>query len=138
MESLKKAVNRGVKLSIITRLDLEGDTIDYILSEVNKNDVNRFFKRGEVLEFVAPKNILHSKIVLIDKKLSIVGSVNLNQRSFFHDTENSLMIWSGDFYNTMNNVLESYSKDNKSRKITEKLKTNFWKQIVIKAFAKEL
>jgi hypothetical protein len=41
-----RAVDRGVEVTIITRLDLEGDTADFILGAVNKEGVNKFYDKG--------------------------------------------------------------------------------------------
>ncbi|WP_189435136.1 MULTISPECIES: hypothetical protein [unclassified Mesorhizobium] len=32
---------------------------------------------------------------MIDQRLVAISSVNLNNRSFFHDSENGLLVWRG-------------------------------------------
>jgi cardiolipin synthase len=48
VEALNRAITRGVDITIITRLDLEGDTADFILGAVNKDGVNKFLKKIKV------------------------------------------------------------------------------------------
>ncbi len=134
--AIDRAIQRGVKIQVITRLDLEGDTADIILSDVNKKTVNRFVDNIKVFEYINPADILHSKIVLIDGKVTLIGSVNFNQRSFYHDIENTLIIYSKDFNKKINSVLDIYKK--KSREVTTEQDTKLWKSIIISIFQRAL
>ncbi len=133
---IERAIARGVKIEVITRLDLKGDTADIILSDVNKKAVNKFVDNITVYEFTKPSDILHSKLVLIDGELTTVGSVNFNQRSFYHDIENTLVVYSPHFNQRIQKVLESYKVN--TRVITETQKTALWKSLVIKVFNRAL
>ena len=137
-KAFSRAVERGIKIDLITRLDLEGDTADIILSDVNKGTVNKFSNSIEIYEFTKKSDILHSKLFLIDGKVTLIGSVNLNQRSFYHDIENVLLIHSPDFYSKIKNVLESYKTQTVARRITTEQKTVWWKTLIIKMLKKEL
>lgn len=134
--ALLRAVDRGVRVDVTTRLDLEGDTADIILSDVNKKAVNKYIDNITVFEYTAPSDILHSKLVVVDKKLTLVGSINFNQRSFYHDLENTLLIRSEEFSQKIIKLIDEYKKA--SKEITGKQKTVFWKSIVIKIFQKAL
>jgi phosphatidylserine/phosphatidylglycerophosphate/cardiolipin synthase-like enzyme len=134
-EAMERAVARGVDISLITRIDLKGDTFSIILSEVNKAGINGFLNKIKVYEYTEPGVILHSKIVLVDDKLSLIGSVNLNKRSFVHDMENSMMIYSPSYNKKMNEILDVYKLQ--TNEVTEKQKIAFWKKVVIGLFDKE-
>lgn len=134
-EAIIRAVERGVKISLITRLDMKGDTADIILSDVNKAGVNKFFKQIKIFEYTEPSVILHSKLVLIDGKFSFIGSVNMNKRSFYHDTENGVMVYGPRFHEKMASIMETYYTT--SKEIPEKLKIVLWKRMVIGVFDKE-
>lgn len=134
--ALKKAVERGVYIQLITRLDLEGDTADIILSEVNKQGINKFYRNIDIHEYTAVKQILHTKMMLIDDEFTFLGGVNLNKRSFYHDIENAVLIHSKDFNAQLTKIFSSYLKE--SRKISEKQKTIIWKRIIIGIFDTEL
>lgn len=133
-ESLDRAIQRGVDVTIITRLDLEGDTADFILGAVNKDGVNRFMKKVKVFEYTEPKVILHSKLLMIDDEVSFISSVNLNKRSFYHDLENGVIVNDPSFTKEMGEVYKEYMKI--SRQITEEQKIIFWKKWLIKLLDK--
>jgi len=128
--SLIKATDRGVKIQLITRLDLKGDTGDLILSDVNKEAVNRMYDKIKIYEFTTDGKILHSKLFLIDGKFVMLGSVNLNKRSFMHDLENTQLIYGQGYHKKIDEIYENYKKE--SKLLTEKQKTAFWKKIIIK------
>lgn len=127
--ALNLAVQRGVNIELITRIDLDGDTADIILSDVNKKGINQFLKKITVYEYIKPEVILHSKIVTIDDEFSYIGSVNLNKRSFVHDSENSLMIYDLNFNSYLKTLMKIYKKD--CIEVDEKLKVIWWKSIII-------
>lgn len=129
-DALLRAVERGVKIQLITRLDLDGDTADIVLSDVNKKAVNQMYDKIKVYEYTAAKKILHSKLVLIDDKLTIMGSINLNLRSFYHDLENANIIYSPSYNRKISALYESYKSE--ARPITEKQNASFWKKVIIK------
>lgn len=128
-EALLEASERGVEITLITRLDLKGDTADFILGAVNKDGVNRFRDTIKIYEYTEPKIILHSKLIMIDDELSFLGSVNLNKRSFVHDMENGVLIYSPAFAKRMEKIYQTYTKT--ARQITDKQKVWFWQRALI-------
>ncbi|MCM2323745.1 MAG: phosphatidylserine/phosphatidylglycerophosphate/cardiolipin synthase family protein [Oligoflexia bacterium] len=131
-DAVRRAVDRGVEVTLITRIELDGDTADIVLSDVNKAAINRFLDQITIYEFITPKTILHSKLVLIDGELSFMGGVNLNKRSFLHDTESGILVHSPEFARTLERLYESYKTE--CRPIREEQKTVIWKQLLIRAF----
>lgn len=91
-QALVRAVNRGVKIKVLTRIELAGDDVPKIAEDVNKKGVNRHFRDIEMYEWTEPNSIMHAKLLVIDQKLSFVSSVNMNSRSFIHDTEAGVLI----------------------------------------------
>lgn len=136
LAALTRASDRGVKIRLITRLDLEGDTADFVLSEVNKGSINKILGKVQVFEYTTKGKILHSKLFMIDDKFVMMGSVNLNKRSFYHDIENAVMVYGQGFNQKMNAIYENYLKE--SVELTEKQKLTFWKQMIIKFAETEL
>lgn len=134
-EAMQRAVERGVDVKLITRIDLSGDTAAIILGEVNKAGINRFLNKIKIFEYTEPGVILHSKIILVDGKVSFIGSVNLNKRSFIHDMESGVMIYNPAFNAKMNQVMDGYLKQ--TREVTEKQKIALWKRVVIGLFDEE-
>ena len=136
VEAIDRAIARGVDITIITRLDLEGDTADFILGAVNKEGVNRFIKKVKVFEYTEPKVILHSKLVMIDDEFSFISSVNLNKRSFYHDLENGVVVNDPKFTKKMGELYKEYLT--LSQQLTTEQKVVFWKKWIITVFDKVL
>lgn len=134
-EAMARAVARGVDITLITRIDLSGDTADIILSDVNKAGINKFLNKIKIYEYTEPGVILHSKVILIDGKVSIIGSVNLNKRSFVHDMESGVIIYNPNYNKKMNSILDVYYEQ--AREVTEKQKIALWKRAIIGLFDEE-
>ena len=96
-KALIDAAHRGLKVHILTRIELAGDDIPKIAEEVNKKTVNRYWKLFNIYEWTEPDSIMHAKLWLIDDELSIVSSINLNHRSFLHDLESAMIFKSSQF-----------------------------------------
>ena len=133
-EAIDRAILRGVDITIITRLDLEGDTADFILGAVNKEGVNRFISKVKVFEYIEPKVILHSKLLMVDDEFSFISSVNLNKRSFYHDLENGVVVRDSKFTKSMGELYKEYLT--LSKQLTEQQKVVFWKKWLITIFDK--
>jgi cardiolipin synthase len=130
-EALLRATQRGVKLKIITRIDLQGDTFDDLLEEVNKSSINSLFDKSDVYEYTVKGEILHSKLTIIDRKLSFVSSVNLNHRSYLHDIEDGMLIYSPAYTAKLLAVVKTY--ESSVRLVTEKVKTVWWRKLIVDA-----
>lgn len=131
--SFANAIKRGVNIKLVTRINLEGDTpVSPLLEAVNKKAINKFYKQFEIYEFNSPSDILHSKIILVDGKLSSIGSVNLNQRSFKHDIENVMLVYSPEFNQKMMKIVEGYIKT--SRKVDAHVNEKIFPRIIVRIF----
>lgn len=106
--ALERAHERGVRVTFAARVNLKGDLGGKILTEMNKLFVEKYAGRFEMYEYTAPKVVLHSKMMMIDGRLSITGSVNLNHRSFLLDSENGLVVLDEAFYRRMKKVFDRY------------------------------
>jgi phosphatidylserine/phosphatidylglycerophosphate/cardiolipin synthase-like enzyme len=118
--AITRAMKRGVKIELLTGFDLGLDNVAPFTEDMNKMAVNKFFKeyekikknkkyvKGEDLLVVHEwneKSVMHSKVMMIDRKLLFVGSINLDQRGFTNDSENgTLMI--GPPVRDFNNIFE--------------------------------
>lgn len=103
-----RALARGVKIDIVGRIDLKGDIGGKFLTALNKLFVEKYGDRIDIREFKAPDVVLHSKIMMIDERLVAISSVNLNNRSFFHDSENGMMVLDPAFYVRMKPIYDDY------------------------------
>ncbi|CDX50050.1 Phospholipase D/transphosphatidylase [Mesorhizobium plurifarium] len=103
-----RALARGVKIDVVGRIDLKGDIGGRFLTALNKLFVEKYGDRIDIREFKAPDVVLHSKIMMIDERLVAISSVNLNNRSFFHDSENGMVVLDPAFYRRMKPVYDDY------------------------------
>ncbi|UCI30481.1 phospholipase D-like domain-containing protein [Mesorhizobium sp. B4-1-4] len=103
-----RALARGVKIDIVGRIDLKGDIGGRFLTALNKLFVEQYGDRINIREFKAPDVVLHSKIMMIDERLVAISSVNLNNRSFFHDSENGMTVLDPAFYFSMKPIYDDY------------------------------
>ncbi|MFP5520163.1 MAG: phospholipase D-like domain-containing protein [Bdellovibrionia bacterium] len=130
LAAFERAADRGVKVELITRLDLDGDTADLVLSDVNKKSINKIYQKIKVYEYTTKGKILHSKLIIVDDSVVMMGSVNLNLRSFYHDIENVAFIYGKGFNKQISDLYEVYKKE--SKLLNEKQSTTWWKSIIIK------
>lgn len=106
--AIARAIARGVKITIISRINLKGDLGGKLLTELNEMFVEKYADRIKMFEYQEPDVVLHSKLMMIDRKVSIISSVNLNNRSFVHDSENGIIIYDPAVYRRIKAVFEDY------------------------------
>ena len=135
-KAIEDAIDRGVEVKLITRINLKGDTFGGIASDVNKQGVNMFVGKMKMYEYAEPNEILHSKLLLIDDEFTFIGGVNLNQRSFAHDIENGLLIGSQVFNQAVTLLYNSYLPQ--CKEITQEKKIKLWHQWIIDGLGNRL
>jgi putative cardiolipin synthase len=134
-EAMERAAGRGVKVEAITGMSFDGDTAGDFLGEVNKTASNKFLKKISMYSYAEPKTVLHAKLMIIDDRVSLVGSVNLNQRSFYHDSKNVLMIYSPEYSKYLSTYFDGYKQ--RATHLTEPAKAVYWKKIITGLFKKD-
>jgi cardiolipin synthase len=107
-QAFDRALARGIRIDIVGRIDLKGDIGGKFLTALNKLFVEKYGDRISIREFKAPDVVLHSKIMMIDERLVTISSVNLNNRSFFHDSENCMTVLDPAFYRRMKPIYDDY------------------------------
>ncbi len=127
--AFQRAHDRGVKIKIITRVNLNGDTVPKIAEEVNREGINEYLNAAEFFEWSDDKSILHEKLIVVDQKLSFVSSVNLNHRSFLHDIESGTMILDPEITAKIHSEISTCLS--KSKIITQKFKVNFFNHFIL-------
>jgi phosphatidylserine/phosphatidylglycerophosphate/cardiolipin synthase-like enzyme len=107
-QAFDRALARGVRIDTVGRIDLKGDIGGKFLTAINKLFVEKYGDRINIREFKAPDVVLHSKIMMIDERLVTISSVNLNNRSFFHDSENGMTVLDPACYRRMKAIYDDY------------------------------
>ena len=106
--ALNRAHDRGVQITIVARIRLYGDLGGRLMTEMNMLFVEKYADRFTMYEYEPEDQVLHTKLLLIDRRLSVVTSTNLNHRSFLHDSENGIVVLDSGFYNRVNDVVNGY------------------------------
>lgn len=88
--ALLRAAARGVDVRFVTRLGADEPPATFTRA-LNAEFQDEFAGRFRFRLFDGGDLLLHAKIVVIDGRLGLVTSSNLNRRSFIHDTENGLV-----------------------------------------------
>jgi len=89
--ALLRARARGVRVDVVTTVRVREAT-DFMVTGLNRDFANRFGDWVRFFDFDPYPQLLHAKLIVIDGRLAIVGSTNLNQRSFVHDMENGVVV----------------------------------------------
>ena len=84
LKILREAVERGVSIDIIIP-----KTTDLWFSDIG-NRVFAMIAMQSKINFLLFPKMIHAKVLLVDNKYALVGSQNINPRSFDHDIESSL------------------------------------------------
>ncbi len=106
--AIERALDRGVTVTIVGRMDLSGDTGGSAVTALNKLFASRNLDRIAIYDFKVPNVLLHAKILMIDEHLVTLSSVNLNNRSFIHDSENGITFLDRRLYRKTKKIFEAY------------------------------
>lgn len=129
LNAICTASQRGVKVHII--VPLHNDSM--IVGWASRAFFAELLEAG-VLIHQFEGGLLHTKSVLVDSQLSLVGTVNLDMRSLWLNFEITLVIDNDDFGSDLERVQKDYLS--KSRLIEAKVwsKRPYWQRIVEKLF----
>jgi cardiolipin synthase len=108
LEAMTDAAQRGVDV----RLIVPGFTDSRIVLQATRSTYTGLLKKG-VHIFQLEDAFLHAKSVVIDGTVSIIGSANLDMRSFVHNDEANAIIVSRDVGQRME---ETFQRDEKNAK----------------------
>ena len=92
MRALLRAARRGVKVELILPAQIDIP----LVKVVNRSSYATLIKGGIEI-FEREGTILHGKVMLIDGRWSVIGSANLDQRSFHRNFEVNVIVSSSDF-----------------------------------------
>jgi phosphatidylserine/phosphatidylglycerophosphate/cardiolipin synthase-like enzyme len=90
---LAKAVKRGVEVKVI--LEATGRLNDELNTQ-NRQTGKLLEEKGVKVYFDSPRTTTHTKMIVIDEKLLILGSHNLTQSALKYNNEISIMLSSPD------------------------------------------
>jgi len=109
IRSLLRAVRRGVRVRIL--LSAKSDVP--LMRLVGRSYYTALLKEGiEICEL--EREVLHAKVMLIDGERTVIGSANLDQRSFHRNFEINAIIDNSSFGNQIDRMLEQDFRDSRA------------------------
>ena len=110
--ALDRALARGVRVRIVTteRVHEPGDIF---ITGLNRMFGWDWAGRLTYLDHDPQPSLLHTKAMVIDGRLTVIGSTNLNLRSFGHDWENGLMVLDTGLAAAVTAVIGRYAADSR-------------------------
>ena len=120
-EDLLKALTTAVKRGVDVRLIVPGFTDSGLILHASRSNYTRLLKGG-VHIYERTDALLHAKTAVIDGVLSVVGSANLDMRSFVHNNEVDAIVVGREFAQRME---EMYLRD---EQVAQALDLKTWKQ----------
>ena len=129
LNAICSAAQRGVKVSIIVPQKNDSFMVEWasraFFTELLESGVNLYqFK----------DNLLHTKSVLIDNQLSLVGTVNLDMRSLWLNFELTAVVDDSEFAYALNQLLNSYLQQSEAVDKQKWAKRPFWQPIIERLF----
>jgi len=88
--AMLRAAGRGVEVRMLART-VSTDSLGGVVTRLNRTWLERNAGRYALWSYDPGWRNLHAKILVIDGRLGVVTSANLNWRSFLHDTENGVV-----------------------------------------------
>lgn len=105
--ALLRARDRGLRVDVVTTVRVREST-DFMVTGLNRAFANDFGDWVGFFDFDPYPRLLHAKLIVIDDRLTVIASTNLNMRSFAHDLENGLVIMDRDIARGVSGVIQSY------------------------------
>jgi cardiolipin synthase len=121
--ALQIAAASGIRVELM--LPMQGDS--YIVQHASMSFLKPLLKR-KVSVYLYEKGFIHAKTVLIDGKLSFVGTPNLDTRSFYINFETSALISEPDFCKKLADQFELDKKSSHLINMDEWLERPRWKR----------
>lgn len=106
MEALATAAQRGVKTEMVVPAKIDGRLVG-LATHANCEDLLRVGVRV----WAYRGGLLHAKTITVDHELAIVGTVNLDRRSFWLNYELSLVLHGGTAVDELARVQRGYIDD---------------------------
>ncbi|MDJ0821151.1 MAG: phosphatidylserine/phosphatidylglycerophosphate/cardiolipin synthase family protein [Paracoccaceae bacterium] len=113
--AMERAIARGVPVRLIARIE-STDPAGFIITALNRAYVARNAGKFEIYEYFPRPKMMHTKMMVIDRRLAVTTSTNLDQRAFIHDTENGLIFLDTPQVGQLMDVVRSYEP--KLRRLT--------------------
>lgn len=110
--ALITAAKRGVEIELF--VSEKGD--QFLVSHAQRSYYTTLLQAGVRIQMYREPAILHAKHITVDDSVTVIGSSNMDIRSFILDMESSLMVGGSDFMVRMHEIEDVYRS--RSRELT--------------------
>ena len=113
--ALVRAQARGVTVRMVVRLE-STDPAGFVITALNRRYAAHYAGLFEIEEYFPRPRMMHTKLMVIDRRLAVATSTNLDHRAFWHDTENGLIFLDTPQVGMLLDLVEDYRQT--SRRLT--------------------
>ncbi len=104
LDSLSIASRRGIDV----RLIVSGIGDQFIVEHAQRSYYGELLEAGVHIHLFNPPVLLHAKTVSIDSEIAVIGSSNMDMRSFYLDLEVSMLFYDAGVVSRLRSIEESY------------------------------
>lgn len=105
LAALLSAQARGVKVELVIPEKTDSDFISF----ANHVFISSLYKSG--IKFYMTKDMIHAKAILVDDRVGLVGSNNLDAMSFDHNAEAGVSFERKEMVRDLKNIIDIWQKD---------------------------
>lgn len=124
-EYLTKALQNAALAGVDVRIMIPRHSDSNLLSYASRSYFSECMKAG-VKFYLYEAGMLHSKVMIIDDDIATIGSTNFDFRSFEHNFEGNLIIYSPEFNQSIREVFLADQKE------SQRMRSEAWKQRPLK------
>ncbi|PWH07670.1 cardiolipin synthase [Brachybacterium endophyticum] len=124
--ALVTAAKRGVEVELF--VSEKGD--QFLVDHAQSSYYSTLLEAGVRIQLYESPKVLHAKHVTVDDSVTVLGSSNMDIRSFLLDMESSLMVGGTDFMKKMHAVEDVYRSRSRELTLEEWRQRSVWRQFV--------
>lgn len=122
MLAITTAAQRGVRVRLYA--SERGD--QFMVQHAQQSYYDALLDAGVHIHLYRAPTILHTKLMVVDNQLAVIGSSNMDMRSFFLDFEVSLFAVDPEMISRLQSVLQDYRDNSFELMLSEWRKRSLW------------
>lgn len=129
-DSMLYAITTAAQSGIEVQLFVSELGDQFLVFHAQSSYYEQLLRSGVRIFLHSAPTILHSKHFTIDDQLSVIGSSNLDMRSFTLNLEISVMVRGGAFLNELRSIEDAYRTHSRELTLEEWLARPLWRRIL--------
>ncbi len=121
-ESLLIAITTAAQRGVYVELFASAKADQFMVHHAQRSYYRALLEAGVHIWLYPAPTVLHTKFLTVDDQVAVIGSSNMDMRSFHLDYEISLMVPSGDFVAQLQDVAQQY------REVSQALELSSWQR----------